>query len=307
LTNRKLYIAVRDLGYCVKFSKGEILKKLLSLVFGIFVVTSIISLCGCIGGNNSQVAGNGNAKLSGVLKVSGSTTVLPIAKEAAKRYMMKNPNVQIEVSGGGSGFGVKQVGEGLVDIGMASRDLKPEEKQKYPDLVTHEIAYDGVAVVVHPSNPITGLTKEQVKKIFAGEITNWKEVGGKDAPINVYTRDEESGTREVFWEKALDKGEITKKAVVVNSNGAMKAAVSQDPNAIGFLSVGYVDNSVKAVKFDGIEPTEENVKNGKYKISRTLWLITKGEPSELEKAFIDYILSEEGQKIVKEKGYLPIK
>lgn len=276
------------------------MKKYLGLIFGLLLISSFVSFSGCVGGPSDSGAPH-------TIKISGSTTVLPIAEESAKRFMAKNQNYRIEVSGGGSGFGVKQVGEGLVDIGMASRDLKAEEKEKYPNLIPHGIALDGVAVVVNPENPVAGLTQEQVQKIFSGEITNWKEVGGPDAPINVYTRDEESGTREVFWEKALNKGKIIEKATVVSSNGAMKTAVGQDKNGIGYLSVGYIDSSIKPVKFNGVEPTEENVKKGTYKISRTLYMITNGEPSPAVKAYLDYVLSPEGQEIVKEKGYLPIK
>lgn len=283
------------------------MKRYLGLIFGLLLISSFVSFSGCIGGgpaDSNSVSANNQPV---TIKISGSTTVLPIAKEAAKKFMMKNPNYNLEVSGGGSGFGVKQVAEGLVDIGMASRDLKAEEKEKYPNLITHSIALDGVAVVVHPENPVSDLTQEQVKKIFSGEITNWKEVGGPDAPINVYTRDEESGTREVFWEKALGKGKITEKATVVNSNGAMKTAVKQDKNGIGYLSIGYVDSTIKAVKFNGVEPTEENVKKGIYKVSRALNMITNGEPSPAVQAYLDYVLSPEGQEIVREKGYLPIK
>ena len=279
------------------------MKKYLGILFGALLMVSIVSFCGCVDGGNGTT---NTANEKAIIKISGSTTVLPIAKETAKRYMMKHPNVQIEVSGGGSGFGVKQVGQGLVDIGMASRDLKASEKETYPDLVVYNIGLDGVAVVVNPNNPVSSLTKEQVKKIYAGEITNWKEVGGEDAPINVYTRDEESGTREVFHEKALDKGQITEKATVVQSNGAMKTAVKDDKNAIGYLSIGYLDSSVKGVKFDGVEPTEENVKNGQYKVSRTLHMITKGEPTGAVKDYLDYVLSPEGQVVVKEKGYMSV-
>lgn len=288
------------------------MKKYLAILFGAILITSVVSFSGCINGGSSNTTTNENTNTNAgtekaTIKISGSTTVLPIAKETAKRYMQKHPNVMIEVSGGGSGFGIKQVGEGLVDIGMASRDLKAEEKKKYPDLKVYNIGLDGVAIIVNPSNKVNALTKEQLKKIYAGEIINWKEVGGDDAPINVYTRDEESGTREVFHKKALDEGKITEKATVVQSNGAMKTAVAGDKNAIGFISIGYLDNSVKGVKFDGVEPTEENVKNGKYKVSRTLHMITKGEPNGAVKDYLDYVLSSDGQKVVEEKGYMPIK
>ena len=273
------------------------MRKFLGIFIGVLV---ILCLCGCINSNKETV---NEEKIT----LAGGTALVPIMEEAGKEFMKKHPNVKVMVSGGGSGFGIKQVGEGYVDIGMAGRDLKPEEKEKYPNLKVYKIGVDGVAIVVNPKNPINGLTKEQVKKIFAGEITNWKEVGGKDAPINVYTRDPESGTRETFWKYALDKGNITKKAIVVASNGEMKAKIAMDENGIGYLSVGYVDESVKAIKLDGIAPTQENVKKGVYKVYRPLNLITNGEPKGVVKEFIDFVLSDEGQEIVKKKGFLPAK
>ena len=266
-------------------------------------MVSIVSFCGCVDGGNGTT---NTANEKAIIKISGSTTVLPIAKETAKRYMMKHPNVQIEVSGGGSGFGVKQVGQGLVDIGMASRDLKASEKETYPDLVVYNIGLDGVAVVVNPNNPVSSLTKEQVKKIYAGEITNWKEVGGTDEPITVYTRDELSGTRDTFWKLALNKNNISDRALVVASNGEMKAKVSADKNGMGYISVGYIDESVKPVALDGVNPTKENIKKGDYKVYRPLILITNGEPEPTVKEYINYILSPEGQKIVESKGFLSI-
>ncbi len=268
---------------------------------GILVVCSILLLSGCVGTSADQ---NDNSKIT--ISMAGGTALVPIAKETAKQFMEKHPNVQIDVSGGGSGFGIKECGEGRITIGMAGRDLKPEEKEKYPDLIVYKIGIDGVAVVVNPSNPINGLSKDQIKKIFAGEITNWKDVGGNDAPINIYTRDEMSGTRDTFWKRALDKGNITDKSVVVASNGEMKTKISTDKNGIGYISIGYVDKSVKAIKLDGIEPNQENVKKGIYTVYRPLNLMTKGEPDGVVKEYIDYILSPDGQKIVKDKGFLPV-
>jgi len=170
------------------------------------------------------------------------------------------------------------------------------------------IAKDSVAIVVHPENPVSELTMEQVAKIFAGEINNWKEVGGEDAEIRVITREEGSGTRETF-EKFVMRPlhlEITADASVKPSNGEVRATVATDKNAIGYISLGYVDESVKALKIDGVEPTVEKVLSGEYPITRNLYLITKGEPEPLEKAFIDFVLSEEGQKIVEELGYIPV-
>ena len=269
---------------------------------GILVVCSILFLSGCVGTSADQ---NDNSKTT--ISMAGGTALVPIAKETAKQFMEKHPNVQIDVSGAGSGFGIKECGEGRITIGMAWRDLKSEEKEKYPDLIVYKIGIDGVAIVVNPSNPIDDLSKNQIKKIFAGEITNWKDVGGNDAHINIYTRDEMSGTRDTFWKRALDKGNITDKSIVVASNGEMKTKISTDENGIGYISIGYVDESVKSIKLDGIEPNQENVKKGIYSVYRPLNLMTKGEPDGLVKEYIDYVLSPNGQKIVKDKAFLPVK
>jgi len=186
------------------------------------------------------------------------------------------------------------------------QDVKSSEFEIYPSLQVFGIAKDGVAIIVQPENPVSSLTQEQVIAIYSGEITNWNEVGGNDAPITVYNRDEESGTREVFFEKALNKGNITKKAVVVASNGAMKSSVKADVNGIGYLSIGYLDSSVTGCEYEGVLPTEANVVSGTYTVSRTLNIITNGEPSQEAKAFIDFLLSSEGQKIVVEEGYIPV-
>ncbi|MBA2846990.1 phosphate transport system substrate-binding protein [Methanococcus maripaludis] len=278
------------------------MKKYISVLIGAVLISLIVGFSGCTesGVNNSEEV----QKFS--LKISGSTTVLPIAEEAAKQFMTKNKNYMIEVTGGGSGLGVKEAGENLNDIGMASRDVKSSEFEIYPSLQVFGIAKDGVAIIVQPENPVSSLTQEQVIAIYSGEITNWNEVGGNDAPITVYTRDEESGTREVFFEKALNKGNITKKAVVVASNGAMKSSVKADVNGIGYLSIGYLDSSVTGCEYEGVLPTEANVVSGTYTVSRTLNIITNGEPSQEAKAFIDFLLSSEGQKIVVEEGYIPV-
>jgi len=278
------------------------LKKYINVLIGAVLISLIVGFSGCTesGVNNSEEV----QKFS--LKISGSTTVLPIAEEAAKQFMTENKNYMIEVTGGGSGLGVKEAGENLNDIGMASRDVKSSEFEIYPSLQVFGIAKDGVAIIVQPENPVSSLTQEQVIAIYSGEITNWNEVGGNDAPITVYNRDEESGTREVFFEKALNKGNITKKAVVVASNGAMKSSVKADVNGIGYLSIGYLDSSVTGCEYEGVLPTEANVVSGTYTVSRTLNIITNGEPSQEAKAFIDFLLSSEGQKIVVEEGYIPV-
>lgn len=243
--------------------------------------------------------------LAGSLDIAGGTAHIPVMKEAAKRIMTVNPALRISVAGGGSGVGVQQVGEGLVAIGNTGRPLTEAEIQKY-GLVSFAFAIDGVALVANPANPVAGLTGKQVADIFAGAITNWKDVGGKDAPITLYTREDGSGTREVFVEKALKKGPQAPTANVVNSNGAMKTAIAQDPNAIGYVGIGHLGETIKGLHFDGMVPTQENAASGAYTVTRKLYMNTKGAPQGLTKAFIDYVFSPEGQEITKASGYIPL-
>lgn len=243
--------------------------------------------------------------LEGTLDIAGGTAHIPVMQEAAQRIQRAWPAVHITIGGGGSGVGIQKVGEGLVDIGNAGRALKEGEKTTYPELVSQAFAIDGVAVAVHPSNPVRGLTTEQVRKAFAGEITRWSDLGGPDRAINLYTRDEASGTREVFWKKLLDKGDIAKGANVVTSNGAMKTALASDEAGLGYLSIGHVDESVFALELDGVSPTQENARSGAYAVVRKLYMNTSGERTPLVTAFIAYLLSPEGARITQAAGYIP--
>jgi len=247
--------------------------------------------------------------LSGSLTVAGSTTVLPLNQEWARLMMEANPDLRISVSGGGSGHGVKSVGAGEVDIGASSRDVKSSEMESYPDIEPVAIAMDSIALVVHPSNPITDMSTEDIAKIYAGEITNFKEVGGPDMKIDVYTREEGSGTRSSFEEQVLEKAEITifGGALVKPSNGEMRAAVAGNDRGFAYLSLGYLDGAIKPLTVDGVEPSIDNVKSGSYSISRKLYLITKGAPSDLEQAFIDFALSNDGQAVVTDGGFISVK
>jgi phosphate transport system substrate-binding protein len=246
--------------------------------------------------------------LSGELTIAGSTTVLPINQECARLLMDANPDLRISVSGGGSGHGVKSVGAGEIDIGAVSRDVKSSELELYPDLKPVAIGKDSVAVVVHPSNAVSDLTLEQVAQIFSGEITNWKDVGGADAAIRVITREEGSGTRETFETYVMTPFEldIAARASVKSSNGEVRATISSDDRSVGYLSLGYVDASLKALLIGGIEATVENVVAGDYPIQRSLYLITKGDPDELEQAFLGFVLSSEGQAVVEDMGYIKV-
>jgi len=201
--------------------------------------------------------------------------------------------------------GFKEVVDGISDIGALSRELKTDEKGQ---VVEHVIARDGIAIVVHPSNPVSNLTKEQVRDIFAGNITNWNEVGGPNLKIVVISREEGSGTRSAFEEMVMEGELITEDAIIQNSNGAIKTAVAGDQyySSIGFLSFGYLDSSVKALSINGTPATVENAKSGVYPIVRPLLFVTKEEPEGLVKEFIDFCLSEEGQAIVEEEGYLSV-
>lgn len=246
------------------------------------------------------------AGLKGTIDIAGGTAHIPVMKEAAKKIMRFNPQIRITIAGGGSGVGVQKVGEGLVNIGNTGRALTPAEVSKF-GLKTFPFAIDGVAVAVHPKNPVHALSAAQVRDIFSGAISNWKQVKGPDAPIHLFTRDEASGTRAVFWKKLLKKGPIAKNANVVASNGAMKTAISRDPYAIGYLGIGHVDSTVRAVDLDGVTPTQQNAQKGKYPIVRKLYMNTKGEPTGVVKTFIEYIKSPEGAAIVQASGYIPLR
>ncbi|HEC34832.1 MAG TPA: phosphate ABC transporter substrate-binding protein [Chloroflexi bacterium] len=247
--------------------------------------------------------------LSGQITEAGSTTVQPLAEKLAEAFSAQHPEVEITVQGGGSSVGVKSAAEGTVDVGAASREIKDSEMQEFPDLVVHTIARDGIAIVAHPDVAVDGLTKDEVKDIFAGEITNWSEVGGPDKPIVVVSREEGSGTRAAFEEMVMGKEgpPIVDTAILQPSNGAVRTTVATTPDSIGFLSFGYLDESVKALAIDGVEPTEANAASGDYPIVRPLNLLTKGEPSGVVKAWLDFILGDEGQQIVADEGYIPVK
>ena len=240
----------------------------------------------------------------GVIDIAGGTAHIPVMKEAARQIMEANPAVRITVAGGGSGVGVQKVGEGIVQIGNTGRALKPAEVEKY-GLVSFPFAIDGVAVAVNPANRVEGLTKAQIKDIFSGKIANWKEVGGADAPISLYVREDGSGTRETFEERALDKGASAAAANVVNSNGAMKTAIGQDPNAIGYVGIGHLDKSIKGISVDGMAPSQENAASGQYTVTRLLYMNTRGEPQGITRGFVDYIFTPAGQEIVSKAGYIP--
>ena len=255
----------------------------------------------------TQPAADGPAQ---TLKITGSTTVLPVAQAAADAFMKDHLNANIQVTGGGSSVGVQAVGEGIAEIGMSSRDLKPEERAKYRDLVDVAIANDGIAIIVHPSNMVRSLTMAQLKEIYAGNTTNWKDVGGPDMTIVVVGRDSASGTREFFSESVMKKQDFTPTQLEKNSNGAVKQTIAQTPGAIGYVGLGYIDADIRPVPINVnnalVEPTIANVVAKTYPIARPLIMITNGAPEGLAKTYLDYLLSPAGQAIVAEEGFVPI-
>jgi len=260
-------------------------------------------------GNTNQPVTSG---ASGSITINGSTSVQPLAEELAKAFKAKNPNSTIDIQGGGSGVGIKSATDGAVDIGMSSRDLKTEEKS----LKEFKIAVDGIAVIVNPANSVTNLSIEQLKKIYTGEITDWKEIGGKEGKITVVTREEGSGTRGAFIEltgveakegdSKVDK--TIASAITQGSTGAAMTTVAGDPSAIGYASFGSAKDKtdVKLISVDGKACTEENIYSGEYKISRPFLMLTSAEPAGLAKDFLDFILSTEGQEVVAKHGYLKV-
>lgn len=245
-----------------------------------------------------MVLGGCGHSLAGTITEGGSTTVQPLADKWANAFEAEHPDVKVIVQGGGSSSGVKGCAQGIFDIGAASREFKSSETSQWPDLVVTHVAADGVAIVVHPSSSTTDLTLEEIKNIFAtGSNDTW----------TVISREEGSGTREVFEKKVMAGTEIASNAEFLPSNGAVKQKVASTANAIGYISLGYVDSSVKALSIGGVACNEANCRNGSYPVTRYLNFITKGEQEGLTRQFIDFCLSSEGQKIVEEEGYISIK
>jgi len=267
-----------------------------------FVSEALGATVDWVAASNQVVIATLPTDLSGSLKLSGSTSVQPLAEKLAQAFMAKYPAVNISITGGGSGVGINDAAAGKVNIGNASRDLKPAEAGM--GLVATVIARDAIAVVVNSANPVSNLTKEQVTEIFTGKITNWEQVGGNNAPIIVNSRTAPSGTLDYFVETFLGEEVVTATAKQHASNGLLRQAVAANENAIGFLSMGYLDSSVKAPNLDGQEVSMDTARDGSYNVVRNFNMVTSGAPTGLAKSFIDWILGSEGQAIVI-KEYLP--
>lgn len=262
----------------------------------IVIALSLVMCFGLLAGCGGTGPAQGN-ELSGVVNTDGSTSMEKMVKALAEMFMEENPGVTVNYSGTGSGAGVEAAVNGTVDIGLASRPLKDEELAD--GAVAHVAALDGVAVVVNSGNPVSDLTVEQIAGIFTGEVTNWAQLGGVDAPIAVYGREAGSGTRGAFEEIVG----VEDRCVYDNeysSTGDVIGSVAGNPNAIGYASLSAVNSTVKAVQVNGVDCTEDTVKDGSYEIQRPFVLITKeGTPlSAAAQAFLDYALSEEAAEII---------
>jgi len=278
----------------------RLLRASISMV-GLVILTALFAGC----------TGNNNAGPSGTIKVTGSTTVLPIAQATADAFMKNNSKADIQVNGGGSGVGVTAAGDGTVDIGMSSRDLTAAEVTEYPTLKKTTVATDCLVMIVHSSNTVSALTILQIKGIYNGTYKNWKDLGGPDLTITLVGRDSASGTRSYFTDAVMSKQNTTAGMLELNSNGAVQSTVSTTPGAIGYVGLGYAGAPSKALKIivgtDQIEANSANALNGKYPLSRPLFMLTLGEPKGLAKSYITYILSVKGQDIVEKEGFVKLK
>jgi phosphate transport system substrate-binding protein len=268
------------------------------LIFACLIVISVVSMPACAGRDDTNVV------------IAGSTSILPYVEILAEEYRFLYPDNVVGVQGGGSSAGIKAIREQIADIGMSSRSLNDDER----DLWSAEIALDALAIIVHKDNPVENLTIEQVRAIYTRSITNWSEVGGRDARIHIISREEGSGTRSAFQELVMADEFISQRAVVQNSNGAVRQVVSGNLDTIGFISLGLAleapepgrRGGVKPLMLDGIKAEQENVLNGSYELYRAFLFVSEEEPAGSVKHFVDFILSEAGQKILMDEGLISV-
>ncbi|MFZ7132022.1 MAG: phosphate ABC transporter substrate-binding protein [Eubacteriales bacterium] len=281
--------------------------KKLSIVL-LILILSLSFVVGCQqedANTDDQGTGDETTPLTGEVKGGGSTSVQPILEAARDEFMAQNPDVTVEYNGTGSSDGVTGANDGVYMFGCASREQKDEEKEW--GLTEQVFANDGIAVIVHPNNEVSDISMEDIAKVFKGEITNWKDLGGADAPIVVVSREDGSGTRGAFEEIVGFEDELTSEANVQEGNGAVQTTVAGNENAIGYVSFTYIDDTIKDLTVEGAEATPENVTAGTYPVSRPFIMIYHEENlNESAQAFIDFIMSDEGQAIVEEEGAIPI-
>ena len=269
-------------------------------------------LAGC-GGAGSMPAGAPlpvkPAGLSGKIVITGASTIAPLCSEIGKKFEALHPDVRVDIQTGGSSRGISDSRSGVADIGMVSRPLKPDES----DLKSFVIAYDGVCVILHKDNTVSELSDEQVASIYTGKITNWKGVGGKDAPITVINKAEGRSTLELFCQHYSLKNRDIKPHVIIGDNEQGIKTVAGNPDSICYVSIGTAEFSarmgvsIKLLPIKGVEPTMDNVKHHKFPLSRPLNLVTKTDPEGVAKAFIEFATSKDVNRLIKEQFFVPVK
>jgi phosphate transport system substrate-binding protein len=274
-----------------KFKKKKVKVELMKIYLSWFFCILLIF---------SQIAGCQRSK-SGIT-VAGSTSVEPFAELLAEEYMSRHSESHIYVQGGGSTAGIEAAITGAANIGMSSRNLTDAENKLYA--VT--IAKDAIVIIVHPTSPIDNLPLNKIREVFSGKIANWEALGGPNHPIDIVTREEGSGTRESFQKFVMGKEDISLGALVQDSNGAVRQVISSDPNAIGYISLGLVNDQVKALRISGVEPNLNNVYNGKYTLVRPFLFVFSGEPAGEAKSFLEFVLSPQAQKLLLKEGLVPV-
>jgi phosphate transport system substrate-binding protein len=285
-------------------------KKIITLM-----LVSTLGLISC--GNDKKDVAETKQVQKVIIILKGSDTVLPLGQKEAEDFMKKDSTATLSVVGGGSGVGITALTDGTTDIAMASRDLKTEEKLKFTeskkDIKQVTIAFDALSVIVNPDNKINQLTREQLEKIYTGEITNWKEVGGVNEKIVAYSRETSSGTYEFFKENVMSKKNYASSVLSMPATGAIVQSVTQTKGAIGYIGLAYQTKEVKAlsVSYDQgktfIAPSVAAAMDKSYPISRPLYYMYDQTIASKVKPFVDFALSDEGQKIVAEIGYVPLK
>lgn len=282
----------------------EHMKKLITVITSIFVLAAACTGCGSTADTPGTAESTDSSTSSGVVATDGSTSMEKVIGYLSEAYMEENPNVKVTYNPTGSGSGIQAVSEGRCDIGLSSRDLKPEESQTLTGTV---VALDGIAMIVNPQNTIADLTLEQIASIYKGEVTNWKDVGGADASIVCIGREAASGTRDGF--ESITK---TKDACVysqeLTSTGDVVQTVSSNPNAIGYASLASVKDSVKAIQVEGVSPSVQTIQDGTYKIQRDFVLVTKNDTklSQTAQAFFDFATSKDADSLIEKAGAIPV-
>lgn len=291
--------------------------KWLALALVAILALGALGLAGCGTGEETDEGTTTEEpaeELTGAINVEGSDTMVNLGQAWAEVFMEENPGVMISVKGGGSGTGIAALINGTVDLANASRAMKDEEKAELEgaggEAVEHEVAIDGIAVVVHPDNPVTGVSLADLGKIYRGEITNWKDIGGPDKPIVILSRDSSSGTYEYFKEEVVanedENAEYAKEAQLLASTQAIIDEVAKNDAAIGYVGLGYVTDTIKVIEVDGVAASLDTAKDGSYVLSRYLYMYSNGEVDGVMAAYLEWILGADGQAVVTDQGFVPL-